>query len=226
MEEQTRIKICGLTRLEDIDAVNELKPEYVGFVFAKSRRQITKEHAVTLRRYLDPEIQAVGVFVNELPAIVAGYLEEGVIDLAQLHGNESEEYIHSLRFRTGGELIKAFSIKTREDVEKAKKSSADYILLDHGKGGTGESFDWSLIRNMDRPYFLAGGLNAENVEQAMEPMFTTRPDLERSGMGFSFMEAFMDCLEVESTVGKGTRVIMEKKLGNAPWVSDPDQEEE
>ena len=142
MEEQTRIKICGLTRLEDIDAVNELKPEYVGFVFAKSRRQITKEHAVTLRRYLDPEIQAVGVFVNELPAIVAGYLE-------------------------GGELIKAFSIKTREDVEKAKKSSADYILLDHGKGGTGESFDWSLIRNMDRPYFLAGGLNAENVEQAI-----------------------------------------------------------
>lgn len=167
MEEQTRIKICGLTRLEDIDAVNELKPEYVGFVFAKSRRQITKEHAVTLRRYLDPEIQAVGVFVNELPAIVAGYLEEGVIDLAQLHGSESEEYIHSLRFRTGGELIKAFSIKTREDVEKAKKSSADYILLDHGKGGTGESFDWSLIRNMDRPYFLAGGLNAENVEQAI-----------------------------------------------------------
>ena len=66
MEEQTRIKICGLTRLEDIDAVNELKPEYVGFVFAKSRRQITKEHAVTLRRYLDPEIQAVGVFVNEV----------------------------------------------------------------------------------------------------------------------------------------------------------------
>ena len=108
MEEQTRIKICGLTRLEDIDAVNELKPEYVGFVFAKSRRQITKEHAVTLRRYLDPEIQAVGVFVNELPAIVAGYLEEGVIDLAQLHGIESEEYIHSLRFRTGGELIKAY----------------------------------------------------------------------------------------------------------------------
>ena len=226
MEEQTRIKICGLTRLEDIDAVNELKPEYVGFVFAKSRRQITKEHAVTLRRYLDPEIQAVGVFVNELPAIVAGYLEEGVIDLAQLHGNESEEYIHSLRFRTGGELLKAFSIKTREDVEKAKKSSADYILLDHGKGGTGESCDWSLIRNMDRPYFLAGGLNAENVEQAMEPMFTTRPDLERSGMGFSFIDAFMLCLEVESTVGMGTRVIMEKKLGNAPWVSDPDQEEE
>ena len=70
------------------------------------------------------------------------------------------------------------------------------------------------------------GGGSENVEQAMEPMFTTRPDLERSGMGFSFMEALMDCLVVESTVGQGTRVIMEKKLGNAPWVSDPDQEEE
>ena len=212
MEEQTRIKICGLTRLEDIDAVNELKPEYVGFVFAKSRRQITKEHAVTLRRYLDPEIQAVGVFVNELPAIVAGYLEEGVIDLAQLHGNESEEYIHSLRFRTGGELIKAFSIKTREDVEKAKKSSADYILLDHGKGGTGESFDWSLIRNMDRPYFLAGGLNAENVEQAMEPMFTTGDAEERAGLGFAVMQSFMDKVKVSSTPGRGTRVTLTKRL--------------
>ena len=123
MEEQTRIKICGLTRLEDIDAVNELKPEYVGFVFAKSRRQITKEHAVTLRRYLDSEIQAVGVFVNELPAIVAGYLEEGVIDLAQLHGNESEEYIHSLRFRTGGELIKAFPSKPGRTSKRRKKAA-------------------------------------------------------------------------------------------------------
>ena len=81
--------------------------------------------------------------------------------------SSTEMRVKNISIRTGGELIKAFSIKTREDVEKAKKSSADYILLDHGKGGTGESFDWSLIRNMDRPYFLAGGLNAENVEQAI-----------------------------------------------------------
>ena len=89
----------------------------------KSRRQITKEHAVTLRCYLDPEIQAVGVFVNELPAIVAGYLEEGVIDLAQLHGNESEEYIHSLRFRTGGELIKHFPSKPGRTSKRRKKAA-------------------------------------------------------------------------------------------------------
>ena len=81
--------------------------------------------------------------------------------------SSTEMRVKNISIRSGGELIKAFSIKTREDVEKAKKSSADYILLDHGKGGTGESFDWSLIRNMDRPYFLAGGLNAENVEQAI-----------------------------------------------------------
>ena len=180
MEEQTRIKICGLTRLEDIDAVNELKPEYVGFVFAKSRRQITKEHAVTLRRYLDPEIQAVGVFVNELPAIVAGYLEEGVIDLAQLHGNESEEYIHSLRFRTGGELIKAFSIKTPEDVKRALRSPADYILLDQGAGGTGETFDWDLVPPVKRPFFLAGGLAPENLRTAIAKLHPWAVDISSS----------------------------------------------
>lgn len=196
MEEKTKIKICGLTRLEDIDAVNELKPDYVGFVFAKSRRQITKEHAVTLRRYLNPEIQAVGVFVNELPAIVAGYLEEGVIDLAQLHGKESEEYIHGLRFRTGGEIIQAFSIKTKEDVERAKKSSADYILLDHGKGGTGEVFDWSLIENVERPYFLAGGLYAGNVEQAISQNHPFAVDIS-SGVetdGLKDKEKIRECI--------------------------------
>lgn len=168
--EQTKIKICGLTRLEDVEAVNEAKPDYAGFVFAKSRRRITKEHAVTLRRYLDPEILTVGVFVNELPAIVAGYLEEGIIDLAQLHGNEDEVYIHNLRLQTGQPLIQAFSVSSEEDVEKAKKSSADYILLDHGKGGTGTAFDWSLLQNMDRPYFLAGGLGVENVEDAVRKL--------------------------------------------------------
>ena len=164
----TRIKLCGLQSLNDVIAANAVQPDYIGFVFAKtSKRFITPQTAEELRKKLDRKIVAVGVFVNEPVEVVAELLNKGIIDMAQLHGNESEEYIHSLRFRTGGELIKAFSIKTREDVEKAKKSSADYILLDHGKGGTGESFDWSLIRNMDRPYFLAGGLNAENVEQAI-----------------------------------------------------------
>ena len=107
------------------------------------------------------------MFVDAPPELPVSLLRDGTLWAAQLHGNEDEDYIEKIQNMTGKPVIKAFSIKTREDVEKAKKSSADYILLDHGKGGTGESFDWSLIRNMDRPYFLAGGLNAENVEQAI-----------------------------------------------------------
>ena len=223
-----KLKICGLTCEADVAAVNKVKPDFAGFVIEVPgrRRSVTPEQVKVLVKGLNEETLPIGVFVDAPPELPISLLRDGTLWAAQLHGNEDEDYIEKIQNMTGKPVIKAFSIKTREDVEKAKKSSADYILLDHGKGGTGESFDWSLIRNMDRPYFLAGGLNAENVEQAMEPMFTTRPDLERSGMGFSFMEAFMDCLEVESTVGQGTRVIMEKKLGNAPWVSDPGQEEE
>ena len=97
MEHTVKIKICGLMSLEDVAAVNEAKPEYAGFVLAKSRRRISREHARLLRMELDPSVTAVGVFVNELPQIVAGYLEDGIIDVAQLHGQEDERYIHRLR---------------------------------------------------------------------------------------------------------------------------------
>lgn len=164
----TKIKICGLSRLCDIDYANELKPDYVGFVFAKSRRQITREHAITLRMNLDPEISVVGVFANELPKIVGAYAEDGIVDIVQLHGQEDETYVRNLRYQTGCEIIQAFSIQTKEDVRKACESSADYILLDHGAGGTGQSFDWELIGNIERPWFLAGGLNPDNVAEAVK----------------------------------------------------------
>lgn len=163
----TKIKICGLSRLEDIDYVNELKPDYAGFVFAKSPRQITREHAITLRMSLDKAIPSVGVFVDELPKIVGAYAEDGIIDFVQLHGHEDNTYIRNLRFQTGCEIIQAFSVRCREDLKRAWASEADYILLDHGTGGTGESFDWSLLEEMERPYFLAGGLNPENVAEAI-----------------------------------------------------------
>ena len=119
---------------------------------------------------------------------------------------------------------------TLEEIEDVKTAVSEAVTnaVIHGykeQGGTIES-SCVLEKDLLKMEITDQGCGIENVEQAMEPMFTTRPDLERSGMGFSFMEAFMDCLEVESTVGQGTRVIMEKKLGNAPWVSDPDQEEE
>ena len=119
---------------------------------------------------------------------------------------------------------------TLEEIEDVKTAVSEAVTnaVIHGYKEQGGTIEISCVLEKDllKMEITDQGCGIENVEQAMEPMFTTRPDLERSGMGFSFREACMDCLEVESTVGQGTRVIMEKKLGNAPWVSDPDQEEE
>ena len=166
----TKIKFCGLTGDCDIDAANELRPEYVGFVFApKSKRYVTPERAAELKRRLADGIKAVGVFVNDNLYHVAELLNRGVIDIAQLHGSEDEEYIGHLRQLTGKPIIRAFRIKTAEDIAEAEKCTADHVLLDSG-AGTGEVFDWKLIKNMKRPYFLAGGLSPDNVENAVEQL--------------------------------------------------------
>ena len=163
----TKIKMCGLSRLCDIDAANELKPEYVGFVFAKkSRRYLAPEQAAKLKKMLARDIRAVGVFVDEKPEIVAGLLDNGTIDIAQLHGAESEQYIKKLRQLTDKPLIRAFRIQSAADIDDADNSSADYVLLDSG-AGTGSVFDWGLIRNIRRSYFLAGGLAPDNVGNAV-----------------------------------------------------------
>lgn len=159
-----KIKLCGLTRPCDIEAVNELQPDYIGFVFAKkSRRYVSPEKAEELKAMLAPGIQAVGVFVNEEPAQIAALLEAGTIDVAQLHGQESETEIRRLRELTDHPLIQAFRIDTEQDVERANASTADYVLLDSGAGGTGTVFDWDLLQAIRRPYFLAGGLDTENL---------------------------------------------------------------
>lgn len=164
----TKIKLCGLTRPQDIQAANELLPDYIGFVFApKSRRYITPKQAAELRELLDPDITTVGVFTNEAPELVAALLDCGIIDIAQLHGSEDETYIAALRELTGSPLIQAFRIDTEQDIAAAENSTADYVLLDSGNGGTGTVFDWSLIRRLKRPYFLAGGLTADNVGGAV-----------------------------------------------------------
>lgn len=162
----TKIKFCGLKRLCDIAWANELKPDYVGFVFAGKKRRIDEEQARLLRSQLDSFIPAVGVFVNEDPARIAALVETGTIQLVQLHGQESPAYIHSLRRLADVPLIQAFAVQTEADIQRALQSPADYILLDHGKGGTGESFDWSLLKDIKRPYFLAGGLTPENAARA------------------------------------------------------------
>lgn len=164
----TRIKLCGLSRLCDIETANALQPDYVGFVFAaKSKRYVSPDKAMELKNQLLPSIKTVGVFVQETPEIIVRLLEQGTIDIAQLHGEESEDYILQLRKYTGKPLIKAFRVDTEADVEAANASNADYVLLDSGQGGTGTVFDWNLLTEINRPYFLAGGLNANNVQKAV-----------------------------------------------------------
>lgn len=159
-----KIKLCGLTRPCDIEAVNELQPDYIGFVFAKkSGRYVSPEKAEELKAMLAPGIQAVGVFVNEEPEQIVSLLEAGTIDVAQLHGQEGEREIRRLRELTDHPLIQAFRIDTEQDVERANASTADYVLLDSGAGGTGTVFDWDLLQAIRRPYFLAGGLDTENL---------------------------------------------------------------
>lgn len=164
----TRIKLCGLQSLHDVIAANAVQPDYIGFVFAKtSKRFITPQTAEQLRKKLDRKITAVGIFVNEPVEVVAALLNKGTIDMAQLHGNENEEYIMLLRKKTDKKLIKAFSVNEAKKLQAAYACSADYILLDSGSGGTGESFDWNILQDFGRPYFLAGGLNINNVSEAV-----------------------------------------------------------
>lgn len=164
----TKIKLCGLSRPCDIEAANKLKPEYIGFVFApKSKRYVSQKVAEDLKRLLLPDIKAVGVFVNENPETVAELLNKGIINIAQIHGNENEDYINKLRKLSDKPIIKAFRIDTKSDITNAEQSTADFILLDSG-AGTGTVFDWKLIQNIKRPYFLAGGLDTENVKSAVK----------------------------------------------------------
>ncbi len=164
----TKIKLCGLSRPCDIQTANELMPEYIGFVFApKSKRYIDPQKAAQLKELLSSDIRAVGVFVDEAPDTVAALLNSGIIDIAQLHGGEDEAYIQRLRQRTDQPIIKAFQIKSPHDLAEAKACTADHILLDSG-AGTGNVFDWSVLREVKRPYFLAGGLSPDNVREAVK----------------------------------------------------------
>ena len=180
----TRIKVCGLKRFEDIQSVNLAKPDFCGFIveFPRSSRCVSRELLAELTAQLDPEITPVGVFVNapvELPAELA---ESGVIRAIQLHGQEDEDYIRRLRELIGGDIpvIQAFSVQTAEDLQRAEESSADYVLLDQGSGGTGKTFDWSLAEGFTRPFLLAGGLSTDNLAEAIERLSPWAVDLSSS----------------------------------------------
>ena len=172
-----KIKMCGLFHPCDIRAANEIKPEYIGFVFSPgSRRYVTYGQASELKALLEPDIRAVDVFVDENPKTVADLLDQGVIDIVQLHGREDESYIKKLRTLTDCPVIQAFCVKNEYDAAQAQRSTADYILLDSG-AGTGTIFDWKLIQDIQRPYFLAGGLSPDNVGEAVRYLYPYAVDV-------------------------------------------------
>lgn len=166
-----KIKICGLTQPRDIEYANELKPDYIGFVFAPSKRQVSRETAAFLKDGLRREIQAVGVFVNEEIKNIAALCRRNVIDIIQLHGEEDAAYVKALGQAVPNPLIRAIRVQTQADLQNALTLDADYILFDAYKkgvpGGTGEAFNWDLATGFPNPFFLAGGLNEENLEQAI-----------------------------------------------------------
>lgn len=166
-----RIKICGLSRTEDIEAVNRAQPDFAGFVFAKSRRQVDGSWAGVLRRALDPRIQAVGVFVNAPVGDILRLADSGTIQMIQLHGDEDEAYVGELKRRLDAPVIKAVRVRSASDILRAEAMPCDYLLLDTYAGGqyggSGQMFDWEMIPPLKKPYFLAGGISEENAWRAI-----------------------------------------------------------
>ena len=195
----TEVKICGMRRLEDIRYANELRPDMIGFVFWRpSKRYVSADDASELRSSLDTGITPVGVFVDEDPRVVADIANRGIVNIVQLHGVEDEEYIHGLRRLTDAPIIRTFCDRSGEDLVKASESSADMILLDNGKG-TGQTFDWTLMRDLRRDFILSGGLSASNVGDAVRRFHPHAVDVSSAVEtdGFkdrSKMEQFIDAV--------------------------------
>ncbi len=167
MERQTKIKLCGMMEETDISICNEIRPDYVGFVFyEKSHRNLSKEKAKAFREKLNPDIKTVGVFVDTPMDEILDLYHEGIIDVVQLHGENSPEDIKKLQ-KEGIFVISASQPQTLKD--KLENSPADMILLDPGKGD-GKAFDWKILEGIKRPFFLAGGLNPDNVTEAIRQL--------------------------------------------------------
>lgn len=180
-----KIKLCGMMKPCDIEYANRVKPDLVGFIFANTRRKISATQAKQFREALDAEIPAVGVFVNEDISVITSLVQDGCIDMIQLHGEEDADYIRRLREICDVPVIKAVKVQTVEQIRQAAALPVDYLLLDTYRkgvlGGTGEAFDWELLREakaaagdtaegelFGKLYFLAGGLHAGNLREAAE----------------------------------------------------------
>ena len=176
-----KVKICGLKTLEDVEIVNKYLPEYVGFVFAPTKRFVTDEQALMMKQALEPQIQAVGVFVNEPIEHVLSLCSRGIIDVIQLHGDETSEYITEIKNKTDTPVIKAVRVQSSEQVSSMVTPLAEYMLFDTYKkdayGGSGECFPLEILQKSLKklenqgvsiqPFFLAGGLTPGNIEEVL-----------------------------------------------------------
>ena len=163
----TELKICGLKRLEDIIAVNRHGADYAGFVFfEKSKRYVDPYKANELISLLRADIKPVGVFMDEPLDNVVRIARITGVELVQLHGHESEEYVEYVKRTLDRPVIKAYKASEDGALEKAANSAADYVMIDSG-AGSGKKFDWSILKDFKRDYFLAGGLDPESVGEAI-----------------------------------------------------------
>ena len=174
-----KIKTCGLFREEDINYANELKPDYIGFVFAESKRKVGVEKAYNLKNKLDKEIKSVGVFVNDNLDFILNLIREKIIDIIQLHGNEDNDFLDNLKTKTNAKIIKFIPVENADSILNSLNIFSDFILLDNLKGGVGKTFNWNhlkeafelnkkFIEAFNKKYFLAGGLNKENINEALK----------------------------------------------------------
>jgi phosphoribosylanthranilate isomerase len=158
-----KIKICGIKNEADAKAVNVTKPDYCGFIFAPSKRQISVNEAEKLREKIDDNIKTVGVFTDTQAEDIAKLYEQNIIQIAQLHGGQNDRFIAALKQLCDIPVIQVIRDKTEDKPHK----NADFLLYDGAKAGSGIAFDWSSIKDVSKPFFLAGGINIKNINEAI-----------------------------------------------------------
>lgn len=190
-----KIKICGLRREQDIEYVNALFPDYIGFILTPGfRRSITAETAERLKAILSPDIKAVGVFVDDSVDNIMYFVDKGIIDIVQLHGSETPDFCKKIN----APVIKFFK---PDSFDKISEYDTDFYLFDSGTG-TGKAFDWQTIPKTDKPFFLAGGLGADNICDAIKKINPYAVDLsssvERDGYkDYDKIKQIMECVKNE-----------------------------
>ncbi|MCD8068196.1 MAG: phosphoribosylanthranilate isomerase [Lachnospiraceae bacterium] len=204
-----QIKICGIRRPRDVDYINEYLPDYAGFIFwEKSFRYVTLQEACELRERMDARVSTVGVFVNEAPERIAEYVHSGAIQVVQLHGQETEDDISTIRgLLPRVPIWKAFKVRSVDDLQKAQLSTADRILLDNGYG-TGQCFDHSLLARKSpgayftRPYILAGGLTPENIPEVITKYHPSMVDISSGVETDKYKAPDKICKDIPAARGK------------------------